>query len=180
MKPLITLLSLACCIIACNINDGNNLEEAIADTEITMDGTDPETAINKLVDNWHQAASDADSMTYFSSMHNDASIFMGTDATERWTTVEFAQWSHRFFQRESAWTFVPRTRHVKVHGVVGWFDEVLDSDHMGECRGSGVVIQGDEGQWRIAHYVLSFPVPNDLADALVENIQTYQDSLNLH
>jgi hypothetical protein len=51
---------------------------------------------------------------------------------------------------------------------------------MGECRGSGVVIQGNDGQWRIAHYILSFPVPNDLADALVENIQAYQGGLNLH
>ena len=67
-----------------------------------------------------------------------------------------------------------------MHGSVGWFDEVLDSDHMGECRGSGVVIQGSDGQWRIAHYILSFPVPNDLADALVENIQAYQGGLNLH
>lgn len=171
--PWMILFSLAITINACQPIDNTSSHGDDVDMVITA-------SINALVDNWHQAASDADSMTYFSSMHNDASIFMGTDASERWTTLEFAQWSHRFFQGESAWTFVPRTRNVNMHGSVGWFDEVLDSDHMGECRGSGVVIQGSDGQWRIAHYILSFPVPNDLADALVENIQAYQGGLNLH
>ena len=40
----------------------------------------------------------------------------------------------------------------------------------GECRGSGVLVRGERG-WRIAQYVLSLPVPNELALDLVQRIR---------
>ncbi|HAF75679.1 MAG TPA: hypothetical protein DCG42_00005, partial [Maribacter sp.] len=38
---------------------------------------------------------------------------------------------------------------------------------MKNFRGSGVLKKID-GQWKVAHYVLSIAVPNDLVDELVE------------
>jgi hypothetical protein len=56
---------------------------------------------------------------------------------------------------------------------VAWFDELLDSASYGECRGSGVV-RKEGGQWKIAHYNLSIPVPNALAKKIVEEIKSPQ------
>ena len=55
-------------------------------------------------------------------------------------------------------------------GDTAWFDERLENEHYGECRGTGVLRKAD-GRWRIAQYNLSIPVPNDLASELVERIR---------
>ncbi|MEH6514626.1 MAG: nuclear transport factor 2 family protein, partial [Maribacter arcticus] len=43
------------------------------------------------------------------------------------------------------------------------------------CRGSGV-LKKVNGEWKIAHYVLSIAVPNENVDALVK-IKSEKDSL---
>ena len=131
------------------------------------------------MDAWHHAASVADSITYFGSMASDESIFIGTDETERWTTSEFKTWSRRYFQRASAWTFVPveGERHVAVQGDVAWLDEKLDSEHMGRCRGTGILTFDHEANtWKIAHYTLSYAVPNEVADSVMQVIQGWNVS----
>ncbi len=54
------------------------------------------------------------------------------------------------------------------------FDEVLDSESYGECRGSGVLRRID-GNWRIVQYNLTIPLPNEIAAEVVERIRTLQD-----
>lgn len=138
-----------------------------------------EEAIHATMDAWHQAASSADSLTYFGTMASQESIFLGTDETERWTTAEFKIWSRRFFQRASAWTFipVPGERHIAVRGDVAWLDEKLDSEHMGRCRGTGILVYDPASQaWKIAHYTLSFAVPNDVADVVIDTIAQWNRS----
>ena len=76
---------------------------------------------------------------------------MGTDATERWTVVEFRKWAKPQFQRKAAWSFKPRDRHIdfSTDGKTAWFDEGLDTPNLGVCRGSGVsVLLG--GTWKIS------------------------------
>jgi hypothetical protein len=138
-----------------------------------------EEAIHATMDAWHQAASEADSLTYFGSMASAESIFIGTDESERWNTIEFKAWSRKFFQRASAWTFVPvlGERHVAIRGDVAWLDEKLDSEHMGQCRGTGILVfDGDAQAWKIAHYTLSFAVPNEVADAVIDTIAHWNRS----
>ena len=55
---------------------------------------------------------------------------------------------------------------------MAWFDELLDTQ-MKICRGSGV-LKKEDGEWKVAHYVLSIAVPNDLVDKLVE-LKTEKD-----
>ena len=50
----------------------------------------------------------------------------------------------------------------------------LDTEKLGELRGSGVAHRTGEG-WRIAHYVLSVPVPNALLPELVAKIAAHGD-----
>ncbi|NGP77410.1 nuclear transport factor 2 family protein [Balneolaceae bacterium YR4-1] len=127
--------------------------------------------VNAMLDNWHKAAADADFERYFSHFQNDSSIFMGTDATERWTVAEFRPWSKPYFDRGSAWSFKPVERHIYFSddGNISWFDEVLDTPNLGPSRGSGVLIDV-EGEWKIAHYNLSIPIPNAIVDTVVSQV----------
>lgn len=131
----------------------------------------PTPAINAALDDWHDAAAKADEARYFGAMTPEF-VFLGTDATERWDVTAFRAFAHPYFAKGKAWTFVPHDRYVILSpgGDVAWFDEKLDSATYGECRGSGV-LRLVNGTWKIAHYNLTIPVPNDLADAVVKMIR---------
>jgi ketosteroid isomerase-like protein len=128
-------------------------------------------AINAALDDWHDAAAKADEARYFGAMTPEF-VFLGTDASERWGVAAFRTFAHPYFAKGKAWTFVPHDRYVILspRGDVAWFDEKLDSASYGECRGSGV-LRLVNGTWKIAHYNLTIPVPNDLADAVVKMIR---------
>lgn len=147
--------------------------------ETSFTDAHPVAQVDEVMDAWHHAASVADSTTYFGSMASNESIFIGTDETERWTTSEFKSWSRRYFQRASAWTFVPVAgeRHVQSQGDVAWLDEKLDSEHMGRCRGTAILtFDHDSGSWKIAHYTLSYAVPNEVADSVMAVINAWNES----
>jgi hypothetical protein len=132
--------------------------------------------VQTMLDAWHRAAADADEAHYFGAMAPEF-VFLGTDATERWDVPAFRAFAHPYFAKGKAWTFVPRGRRVILspRGDVAWFDERLDSATYGECRGTGVARRID-GAWRIAHYNLTIPIPNDLAKNVVEMIRTTPSS----
>lgn len=128
-----------------------------------------EQAIAAALDDWHEAAAAADEEGYFSQFAPDG-VFLGTDATERWTVEAFREYAHPHFERGRAWAFTATRRAVIVDpaGAIAWFDEDLDTENLGPVRGSGVMVRGDDGRWRIAHYVLSFTIPNDRVGELRE------------
>jgi len=127
--------------------------------------------VNTVIDDWHKAAAEADESRYFGHMTADA-VFLGTDSGERWDTKSFREFAHPYFAKGKAWTFTPRERHVmfSTDGNVAWFDEKLDSASYGDVRGSGVLVK-QKGVWKIAHYNLTIPIPNDLAKTVVEMIR---------
>lgn len=135
------------------------------------DGLSSEQEVNRVLDDWHNAAAEADFERYFSHFTGDSAIFMGTDATERWTVAEFKPWSKPYFDRGDAWNFTPVERHVYVseNGGTAWFDESLDTPNLGPSRGSGVLVRRDN-TWKIAHYNLSIPIPNEIVDDVVDQI----------
>lgn len=130
-------------------------------------------AINAILDDWHLAASEANFERYFSHFESDSAIFMGTDATERWTVAEFKPWAKPHFDDGEAWDFTPEERHVYLSGSgeTAWFDESLDTPNLGPARGSGILVQ-KENTWKIAHYNLSIPIPNAIVDTVVKQIDT--------
>lgn len=130
-------------------------------------------AVAKSLDAWHKAAADADIDAYFSHFHSDSSIFMGTDAAERWTVAEFHTWSKPFFEKGKAWSFkaVKRNIYFSSKGETAWFDEVLDTPNLGPCRGTGVLLKTDDS-WKISHYNLSVPIPNSLVKGFVMEIDS--------
>ncbi|WP_127140886.1 nuclear transport factor 2 family protein [Flagellimonas marinaquae] len=128
--------------------------------------TDKEV-IHNVLDGWHKDAANADFESYFGKMTEDG-VFLGTDATENWQNDEFRAFSKPYFDRGKAWSFtaVERNIYVDESGEFAWFDELLDTQ-MKICRGSGV-LKKINGQWKIAHYVLSIAVPNEFVDELVQ------------
>ncbi len=128
--------------------------------------------INLLLDQWHKAASNGDEKVFFEeSMATDA-IYIGTDASELWTRVEFEKWSQKYFERESAWDFKPYNRHIyfSKNKKVAWFDELLYT-WMGSCRGSGV-LEKHKGKWQLKHYHLAIAVPNEIVEEYLEILHT--------
>jgi arginine deiminase len=125
--------------------------------------------INIIIDSWHKAAEKADFDTYFELMSEDA-VFVGSDASEVWDIKEFKVFSKPYFDAGKAWTFIPVNRNIYTgkNKNIAWFDEVLNSEHMGICRGSGVLVRNQDEDWKIKHYVLSLAIPNSLVDQLVK------------
>ena len=54
----------------------------------TAMGQTPAQQIGAVLDDWHQAASVADEARYFGHFAPNG-VFMGTDATERWTAAQY-------------------------------------------------------------------------------------------
>ena len=127
--------------------------------------------INALLDAFHRAAANAKFDEYFGLFAADG-IFIGTDATERWTVDDFKAYAKPHFDKGRGWTYVVVARHVNVsdddrHAS---FDELLDNADLGRCRGTGV-LRRVGGGWKIEQYHLAIPIPNALADEVVKRIR---------
>ncbi len=138
---------------------------------IAGEEVDAKADISKVLDNLHQAASDADGDLYFSLFAENA-VYMGTDAGERWSVEEFKAYAAPHFSKGRGWTYLVKERHVYVaaDGATAWFDEILWNESYGICRGTGVLIRAESG-WRIAQYHLTFPIPNELAKEFTAQIK---------
>ena len=95
--------------------------------------------------------------------------------TEHWSIAEFRAYAEPYFARGRGWTYTPRSRSLTLAPLdcrcVVWFDEALDSQSYGTSRGTGVLVRGDDGKWRIALYALTFPIPNALARDMTARIR---------
>ncbi|MGS2719369.1 nuclear transport factor 2 family protein [Paraglaciecola aestuariivivens] len=127
--------------------------------------------IHKALDRFHQAAANANAQQYFELM-TENSVFIGTDGSERWTKSEFKAFAKPYFDAGKGWLYSPRNRHVFVakNGQFAWFDEMLDNQSYGECRGTGVLELTKDG-WKISQYHLTIPIPNALAKSFVQQIK---------
>lgn len=152
--PLVLLITVAC--------SSENRQSEEVQTKV----------VNTVLNEWHLAASEADFDRYFEFFASDSAIFMGTDATERWNISEFKVYAKPHFESGNAWTFTPVERHVNfaANGQTAWFDESLDTPNLGPARGSGVLVR-QNGDWKIAHYNLSIPIPNSIADTVVKQVE---------
>jgi len=138
------------------------------------DLSEDEVAVSAVLSSLHQAASNADGELYFSLFADDA-VFMGTDASERWSVDELKAFAEPYFSQGRGWTYRMTDRNVFVAtgGRTAWFDEALWNDAYGTCRGTGVLVLAG-GVWRIAQYNLTIPIPNDLARGFAEKIKEHE------
>ncbi|MDG1752787.1 MAG: nuclear transport factor 2 family protein [Thalassotalea sp.] len=128
-------------------------------------------AVNQTIDRFHLAAAEANFDEYFKLFSDDA-VFLGTDGNERWTKEEFKTFVIPHFSKGKGWLYESTKRNISlIEGAeVAFFDELLNNNNYGQCRGSGVLIKVDN-EWKILQYNLSIPVPNELSDNIVGLIQ---------
>jgi len=152
-------------LVACQSTKKSNMEE----TEALPSAAGDAQAVHRLIDAWHAAAAAVDADAYLGALSADA-VFMGTDPEERWDKPAFTQYVRHYFDDEKrGWTYVPSRRQVifSPDGRIAWFDERLENTGYGVLRGTGVVrLEGKE--WRIAHYSMTFAIPNAQAKAVVQ------------
>jgi hypothetical protein len=176
---LVAMLALSACHTPGGAGDGASPTGGVKGEASMTNGASADEAgavreVGSLLDTFHAAASRADGAAYFGCFAPEG-VFLGTDATERWTVDEFRAYAKPYFDRGQGWTYVPRagSRHVVLAGAgVAYFDELLDNAKYGVCRGTGVAVKRGAGgagaRWVIAHYSLSFMVPNEVAGRVVE------------
>ena len=128
-----------------------------------------ETAIGRVLDDFHYAATHGDRDRYLGHMTDDA-VFMGTDEWERWPKrPDFVDYVDSRFRDGAGWSYRSVERHINLasSGDVAWFDEVVFSETNGRFRGTGVLVkQGDE--WKIAHYAMSLLIFNENWQDVIE------------
>jgi hypothetical protein len=117
-------------------------------------------AVASTLDRFHAAAAAANEEVYV-ALFAEGGVFLGTDAKERWTVPQFRAYAHPRFAAGKAWSFRSVYREVTVHGDTAWFDELLDTPNLGPSRGSGVLVRDPKGEWKVAQYNLSVPIPNE-------------------
>lgn len=126
-------------------------------------------SIEKMLDEWHAAAANADQEAYFDFIHEDG-YYLGTDSTEIWSKQQFYDWSKPYFEKGKAWDFTANSRRIRLDktGQFAWFDELINFGG-GTFRGSGVV-KKIGSDWKIMQYVLSLPVPNEKFKSVMQVI----------
>ncbi|GEM_PF-98559 len=131
--------------------------------------------LTRFMDQWHLDAAEGHHAAYIGAMSPEG-VYIGTDASERWTTAGFSRWSKPWFDRHQTWAFKTVSRNIFLSGdgSTAWFDELL-STKMGLCRGSGVISKR-AGGWKIEQYILSATVPNALMRQ-VTSLKSGNDSL---
>jgi len=130
---------------------------------------DASEEIAQVIDGFHAAAASGDSERYLDFLTEDA-VFLGTDEWERWPKYpDFNDYVHMRFKDGSGWNYRSVAREVRVSdtGETAWFDEVVFSETNGRFRGTGVLARNN-GQWKIAHYAMSFLILNENWNDVIE------------
>ena len=153
MKHAIIML-LSCLVYSCTSNNKYLLN----------------THLNKKIDQWHNDAAIANFDRYFEFIAEDG-VFIGTDISERWTKIEFEEFSKPYFDNGKAWSFVPKERTIRFNEAkdIAWFDETL-STWMGACRSTGVLALAEK-EWYIKHYQLSVTIDNEKMEGFLKLTQ---------
>jgi hypothetical protein len=130
--------------------------------------------LDAVLDSFHQAAGEANEEKYLGLLAEDA-IFLGTDSAERWNKSEFSAFVKPYFSQGQGWLYQPIKRHITPTQArnIFFFDELLENKSYGRCRGSGLLINTENG-WKILQYNLSIPVPNAIALQVVASIKGYR------
>lgn len=126
-----------------------------------------QSELDKFIDDWHLAASEANFDNYFGAM-DDSFVFLGTADGERWLKEEFASFSKPYFDRGKAWDFKASNRvwMFSKNKKMAWFDEELDT-WMRDCRGSGILVK-KKGEWKLVYYNLTVLIENEKIKEFIE------------
>lgn len=143
----------------------------VACEEQAIDQQAETVAIRALLDDFHDAAAKGDKARYLGHYARKG-VFMGTDESERWQLdPDLRQYIDMRFKDGKGWVYASEKKEVAFspRGDVAWFDEVSVSQKWGRFRGTGVVLK-EAGTWKIAHYSLTFLIPNEQWEAVAAQV----------
>jgi ketosteroid isomerase-like protein len=128
-------------------------------------------AVDAVLDAFHAAAAAADEEGYVATLA-ESMVFLGTAPGERWQGDAWRDFVRSYFSRGKGWAYTPSARSVDFaeDGLTAWFDETVENEHYGSCRGTGVLRRHDDG-WKIQQYNLTLPIPDELAPGVVARIR---------
>ena len=134
--------------------------------------------INKVLNNLHEYASEANGVLYF-NLFNENAVFFGTDAKERWTIDQFEDYALKRFDNGDGWTYYPISRNIYLDEDknTAWFDEELINEKYGIFRGTGVLSKKNN-EWKINQYNLLLPIPNELLIRYSQEIKSFLENDN--
>ncbi len=115
---------------------------------------DRKIEINKIIDRWHLAASQANSNVYFACLDEDA-MYLGKNSKQICTKKDLEQISKPLFEKGKAWNFKPIKRVVYFTDDYrfAWFNETLETAD-GLCKSTGVLCFNNN-TWKIKYYQLA-------------------------
>ena len=160
MKSIAVIGLLGACLSGC----------ASTQSRITLYDDLDHLKVKLVLSTWHLDASQGNYESYFDAMSDD-SVFLGTDASERWTKEEFMGYAREPFSDGNGWTYTQVESHIALDadGNTAWVDEILKNEKYGILRGTSVLRKVND-RWKIEHYSLTFLVPNEKAGEVVEVI----------
>lgn len=137
-----------------------------------------QTAQDTVLDQWHRAAAHSDLETYFNLVSPDF-VFVGSQADEVWNKAAFYAYAQPHFAQGNGWKMqsLQRNWYGKAESGLLYFDELVDSA-MGICRGSGVMKKQGE-TWKVAHYVLSLTIANELVPQVKQLNEKHYQTLRI-
>ncbi|MBL4603632.1 MAG: nuclear transport factor 2 family protein [Emcibacteraceae bacterium] len=151
----------------------------MASPAIAQSFPDDEKAIIAVLDDFHDAAAKADKERYLGHFTDDG-VFLGTDEWERWPLhPEFTEYVGGRFAN-GGWSYHSEEKNINFSkdGSLAWFDETsISNSNGGRFRGSGVLEKVD-GNWKIAHYVLSFLVYNEVGGDVGKIIAAQKEKMD--
>ena len=129
---------------------------ALQNTQVWSANMEPQKQVRDTLAQFHEAASQADGAKYFSLFTPDG-VFIGTDATERWTLEQFETYAEPHFKKGKGWTYVQKTVNVDINsaGDTAWFDEILEQVIRYLPRDRCAQKMGNA--WKVAQYHLTIP-----------------------
>ena len=138
-----------------------------------LDDADPAFDVKTALRDFHIAASKANADRYFGHLAADV-VYFGTDRSERFTLEKIRAFVEPYLDAGTGWTSVPFEQHVSfsADGRIAWFEQRLGREGVGELRATGVMRKDGEA-WKIVHYNLALPIPNELAVDLAEKIRGF-------
>ena len=125
----------------------------------------------------HYAAARSD-LDAFSERLNRDLYWTGSDAYAWWDREALIAVAGPGFQRGEEWVYTTQARQVWLAPdpceCLAWADEVLTSATHGAAVGNALLRRGEDGDWRVSRYALTYPIPNDLARSMTAEIRAWE------
>ncbi len=126
-----------------------------------------------LLHDVHRAKAEGDGERYFGHFAADG-VFLGTDRAERFSLAGVRAILGPYYAHGARPTTIPIEQVVypSADGGWAWFEQLVERQHVGRMRGTGVLRRVDD-TWKLVHYNVVLTVPDDLTEDFARRIDAF-------